>query len=82
MNEHQKRLMMSLPETEYGQALFAWINEEIALQEKKEGTSWKICDDPLIEDFRVQLGIKIGLKRVLLKPQKLKEAEHRKGLKR
>uniref|UniRef100_A0A6M3J307 Uncharacterized protein n=1 Tax=viral metagenome TaxID=1070528 RepID=A0A6M3J307_9ZZZZ len=38
------------------------------LLENKQEVNAKICDDPLTEDFRTQLGIKIGLKRALRKP--------------
>jgi len=67
--ERDKYLISTLPETEYGQALERWLREEISLLENKEECGLKISNDPLHEDFRVQLGIKIGLKRVLKKPK-------------
>uniref|UniRef100_A0A6M3IZZ7 Uncharacterized protein n=1 Tax=viral metagenome TaxID=1070528 RepID=A0A6M3IZZ7_9ZZZZ len=68
IDDRDKYLISELPSTEYGQAFFKWLKEEIALMEEIEQTSLKICDDPLLEDFRMQLGIKIGLRRVLQKP--------------
>lgn len=72
---------MKLPETEYGQALFSWIKEELELIEAKEEHGGKICNDPLIEDFRTQLGIKIGFKRLLRLPKELIEKSNRQGVK-
>ena len=69
LNERENYLIAELPNTEYGQALEKWLREEISLIENKEDCALKICDDPLQEDFRVQLGIKIGLRRVLRKPK-------------
>jgi len=57
-----------LPKTESGQAYFSRLAEMIAEIEHKEEYGSKICNDPLIEDFRVQLGIKIGLKRAMREP--------------
>lgn len=79
LTEQQKHLLIMLPETEYGQALYGWLRQEIKALEDKEETVGKICNDPLIEDFRVQMGIKIGLKRVLNKPQKLIIETQRQG---
>jgi len=62
---------MMLPETEYGRALWVWIEQEIKAQELRE--PGKISNDPLLEDFRVQMGIKLGLRKVLEKPQELKQ---------
>jgi len=74
LDERDKQLIAELSNTEYWQALEKWLREEISLIENKEEYSLKICDDPLSEDFRVLLGIKIGLKRVLRKPKEcLKE---------
>ena len=72
-------LLADLPKTEYGRALFKWLKEEIGMLENKEQHAAKICDDPLIEDFRCQLGIKIGLKRVLDKPQECIKSLNNKG---
>jgi hypothetical protein len=73
----QEQLIIMLPETEYGRALNAWLDDEIERIAAKLDLSGKICDDPLIEDFRTQMGISIGLKRVKKKPQELRET--RKG---
>lgn len=73
ITDQQKQLIVMLPETEYGRALFADIRGEIESIETKEEHGGKICDDPLIEDFRVQMGIKIGLKWVLNRPDKLRQ---------
>lgn len=62
-------LIAMLPKTEYGIAFFEWIQEEIDMLEEKELSGSKICDDPLSEDFRTQLGMKIFAKRVKRKPQ-------------
>jgi hypothetical protein len=78
LTAQQEQLIMMLPETEYGRALFAWIQQEIDSLETNEEYGGKICNDPLIEDFRTQMGIKIGLKRVLRKPNELIQS---KGLK-
>jgi len=69
LNDREKYLIATLPNTEYGQALEKLLREEISLIEDKEVYGSKICDDPLHEDFRVQLGIKIGLKMILRKPK-------------
>ena len=69
LTDRDKYLISELPNTEYGQALINCIEEEIALLEHREEHSSKICNDPLVEDFRVHLGIKIGFKRVLRKPK-------------
>lgn len=69
LDERDNYYISELPKTEYGQALEKWLREEISLIENKEEYGLKICDDPLSEDFRVLLGIKIGLKRVLRKPK-------------
>lgn len=69
--EHRDFLISTLPETEYGRALFHWIQEELDILETKELSGSKICNDPLIEDFRTQLGMKIALKRVMRKPHKI-----------
>lgn len=74
LTAQQEILIASLPETEYGRALFAWLTQEIEVLEKNEECGGKICNDPLIEDFRVQLGMKISLKRVLRKPLELKQS--------
>ena len=68
IDDRDKYFIAELPNTEYGQALIKWVKEEIELLEERETSYLKICDDPLQEDFRVQLGIKTGLKRVLQKP--------------
>ena len=73
LTERQKSVIASMPETEYGQALAAWLNEEIRILEEKEESGMKICDDPLIEDFRVQLGMKIAFRRTLKKPKQILE---------
>lgn len=65
---------MMLPETEYGIALIAMINQEIEAIERKEPTM-KICDDPIREDFRYQMGMKDAFKRILRKPQELKNEQ-------
>ena len=57
-----------LPKTESGQALLDRLAEMVKEIEKKEEYGSKISNDPLIEDFRVQLGIKIGLKRAMREP--------------
>ncbi len=64
-------LISMLPSTEYGIAFFEWIDEEIEMLEEKQLSSSKICDDPLIEDFRTQLGMKIAFKRAKRKPQEI-----------
>jgi hypothetical protein len=69
LTQQQEQLLILLPDTEYGRALTAWLQQEIDLVEAAE--PGKICHDPLLEDFRVQMGIKIGLKRVLQKPREL-----------
>lgn len=79
MSDQDKYLLSIIRKTEYWQALEKWLLEEISLLEIKEENSAKICDDPLNEDFRVQLGIKIGLKRVLRKPQECFENINTKG---
>lgn len=79
LTEQELLLISNMPKTEYGQALEKWIKEDIEQLEEKEGYASKICDDPLIEDFRVQLGIKLGLKRVLEKPRKCIETLNQKG---
>lgn len=80
LTAQQEQLLIMLPETEYGRALIAWLKEEIEAQEVKE--PGKICNDPLLEDFRVQMGIKIGLKSVLQKPQELKTKYLTQGVRR
>jgi len=77
LTEQQEILIINLPETEYGRALFAWINQEIESLEHKIDLSGKICNDPIKDDFRVQMGIKMGLKRVLRKPQELIESKQK-----
>ena len=69
--EQRDYLISILPQTEHGMAERAWIQEEIDMLEKKELSGSKICDDPLIEDFRTQLGMKIAFKRVMRKPQEI-----------
>jgi hypothetical protein len=73
LNNRQKQLIATIPETEYGQALFAWIREEIELLETMEETSLRICDERLIDDFRTQLGLKIAFRKVLNKPKQCLE---------
>ena len=81
--ERDNFLISMLPETEHGAALFRRLREKITkLEEVEMDGGGKICDDPLIEDFRTQLGIKIGLKRVMREPQECKdelERNHKKG---
>lgn len=79
LTEMQERLIILLPETDVGQAQMIWINEEIEQLESKDILA-KICDDPLIEDFRVQMGIKIGLRMVRDKAQELKSQLQNKGV--
>lgn len=79
LTAQQEHLIMMLPETDYGRALFSWIYQELDELEHKEEFGGKICNDPLIEDFRVQMGIKIGLRRVLRKPAELIEKQRLKG---
>ena len=67
---NEKYLISQLPQTEYGQALNAYLNERISEIESNEGINWKICDDPLNQDFRVQMGVKMGLKEVRDMPGK------------
>ena len=67
INERDRELIRQLPEIEHGQALFRWIEDEIKLLDEESGL--KICDDPLMEDFRVKMGRKYELKRVLNKPK-------------
>ena len=82
LDERETYLIAEFPKTEWGQALEKWLREEISLLEKKEEFGLKICDDPLSEDFRVQIGIKIGLKRVLRKPNECLTELNREGLKK
>jgi hypothetical protein len=72
LSDHEKYLISELPNTEYGQALIRWIKNEVAILEDLEEHGAKICNDPLHDDFRVQLGIKIGFKRVLRLPEESK----------
>lgn len=69
LTDQEKSLIANLFKTEWGQALENWLREEISLLEQKEEYSAKICNEPIHEDFRVQMGIKIGFKRVLRKPK-------------
>ena len=69
LNEREKYLIAEVTRLEHWQAFEKWLREEISLLEKKEEFGSKICDDPLNEDFRVQMGIKIGMKMVLRKPK-------------
>lgn len=73
LDEHHLQLISVLPETEYGRAFFLWIQGILDDLEQAKKSSWKICDDPLIEDFRVKLGMEIMAKRVLSKPQRIIE---------
>jgi len=82
LNDHDKYLIAELFKTDWGQALEKWLREEISLIENKEEFALKICNDPLNEDFRVQIGIKIGLKRVLRKPQECLTELNREDLKK
>lgn len=75
LTKQQELLIIALPETEYGRAFFAWIQEEITQLEANEEHGGKICDNPLIEDFRTQLGLKIAYKRILRKAQELKDKQ-------
>lgn len=79
LSERDNFLIASFPKTDYGQAFMSWLEEEIDTLEYQEEFSAKICDDPLIEDFRVKMGIKIGLKRVLRKPQECLENINKNG---
>lgn len=72
MEEWALNLLSALPETDYGRALFLWIDEEVKEIEAKEEFGLKICDDPLNDDFRFVLGLKAAFKRVLRKPQECK----------
>ena len=69
LTDRDKYLISELPNTDYGQALERWLKEEVSMLETKEEHGLKICDDPLHEDFRVQLGIKFGFNWVLKKPK-------------
>jgi hypothetical protein len=69
ITNRQKQLIADMPSTEYGQALFAWIREELDILEKKEESGLKISDDPLSQDFRSELGLKIAYRKVLNKPK-------------
>jgi hypothetical protein len=73
ITDRQKELIAKSPETEYGQALFAWIRDELEILESSEETGLKICDDPLSHDFRCQLGLKIAYRKVLNKPKQCLE---------
>lgn len=77
LTEQQKQLIISLPATEHGRALFAWLSQKIEKLDHKAEHAGKICDDPLLEDFRTQMGIKIGLKQVLNKPEKLMKEQQK-----
>lgn len=39
--------------------------------EARELSGSKICDDPLLDDFRTQLGMKIFAKKAMRKPQEI-----------
>jgi hypothetical protein len=73
IDDHQSYLVVSLPETEYGRAFFSILKEELEELEKCLEISGKICDNPIREDFRYQMGLIEGYKRVLRKPQEIKE---------
>jgi hypothetical protein len=79
LSDQEEFLLATLPQTEYGQALKRWLEEEIGLLEDKQEHGSKICNDPLIEDFRVQMGILIGFKRVLRKPQEIADKLQNRG---
>ena len=66
---NDKSLIANLFKTEWGQALEKWLREEISLLEMNEGTNLRISNDPLHNDFRWQMGMKLGLKMVLDKPK-------------
>lgn len=81
LTEQEKYLIMMLPETEYGRAYFKWLRVEISRMISNDlATGGKISDNPLIEDFRTQLGIKIGMTRAMNKPNELKEESKTKGV--
>ena len=67
---YEKELLANLFKTEWGQVLEKWLREEISLLEEKETVNLRISSDPLHEDFRWQMGLKVGLKMVLDKPRK------------
>jgi len=69
--EHRDFLISQMPATEYGRAYFSWLQEEIDRLEENELSSAKICDEPLREDFRTQLGMKIAFKKAMRKPQEI-----------
>lgn len=69
LTDHDKDLIANLFRTDWGQALEVWLRDEISLLEEKEKHGLKISTDPLHEDFRWQLGLKMGLKMVLDKPR-------------
>lgn len=79
MDDREDFLLVSLLQTEYWPALKNRIEKYIERIENEEEYSFKICDNPLIEDFRVQMGIKIGMKRVLRIPEETIEKLNRKG---
>jgi len=74
LTESDLRLISMLPKTEYGQAQEKWIAAEIATLEGKEESGLKLSDDPISEDFRYLLGMKIAFKRVLRKPQECEQS--------
>lgn len=79
LTDHEKALVANLFKTEWGQAFENWLREEISLLEQKEEYAAKICNEPLHEDFRVQMGIKIGLKRALRKPKECFDELNKQG---
>lgn len=79
ISDVDEQYILGLLQLEHWQAYKRAIEADIKAIEEREEALSKICDDPLLQDFRVQLGIKIGLKRALRKPQDILEKQQYKG---
>lgn len=73
LTDQEKRVLSTLDQTEYGQALFHLLDHELSRIDKILDSGAKICDDPIKDDIRFNLGSRSVIRSLLKMPQELKQ---------
>ncbi|EFK95754.1 hypothetical protein LDC_2234 [sediment metagenome] len=71
--EYDDRLIIALPESEYGRVFLSRIREWLDKADEDYFLSLKICDEDIRQDFRFKAGVIAALKRVLQEPDRLRK---------
>ena len=75
LRERDDGLIAALPDSEFGRAFLSRLKEWLEQRDADYFLNFKICDDPLREDFRFKAGAIWMLKEVLNEPLRIKKEQ-------